>query len=79
MLLTEHKVIPTLTEGLYHHINNKKPLYENVYRPGSEAYFSTIKQARLLAKAGVLTELCSEDKELLFETEVGEFDLFEGK
>lgn len=79
MLLTEHKVIPTLTEGLYHHINNKKPLYENVYRPGSEAYFNTIKQARLLAKAGVLTELCSEDKELLFETEVGEFDLFEDK
>jgi hypothetical protein len=78
MLLTEHKVIPALTEGLYHHINNKKPLFENVYRPGSEAYFTTIKQARLLAKTGIITELCEEDRELLLETEVGEFGLFEG-
>ena len=79
MLLTEHKVIPVLTEGLYHHIHNKKPLFENIYRPGSEAYFTTVKQARLLAKSGVLSELCAEDKELLFETEVGEFALYEGK
>jgi len=79
MLLTESKLTEVLTEGLKYHLDTKTPLYENVYRPGSEAYFSTIKQARHLLNKGILTELCLEDMELLFETEVGEYGMFEGK
>jgi len=79
MLLTESKLTEVLTEGMKYHLDTKTPLYENVYRPGSEAYFSTIKQARHLLNKGILTELCLEDMELLFETEVGEFGIFEGK
>ena len=79
MLLTESKLTEVLTEGLKYHLDTKTPLYENVYRPGSEAYFSTIKQARHLMNKGILTELCLEDMELLFETEVGEYGVFEGK
>ena len=79
MLLTESKLTEVLTEGLKYHLDTKTPLYENVYRPGSEAYFSTIKQARHLLGKGILTELCLEDMELLFETEVGEYGMFEGK
>jgi len=79
MLLTESKLTEVLTEGLRYHLDTKTPLYENVYRPGSEAYFSTIKQARHLMNKGILTELCLEDMELLFETEVGEYGMFEGK
>ena len=79
MLLTESKLTEVLTEGMKYHLDTKTPLYENVYRPGSEAYFSTIKQARYLMNKGILTELCLEDMELLFETEVGEFGIFEGK
>lgn len=79
MLLTESKLTEVLTEGLKYHLDTKTPLYENVYRPGSEAYFSTIKQARHLLNKGILTELCLEDIELLFETEVGEYGMFEGQ
>src|SRR5210317_780550 len=77
MLLTESKLTEVLTEGLKYHLDTRTPLYENVYRPGSEAYFATIKQARLLMNRGILTELCLEDTELLFETEVGEFGMYE--
>ena len=79
MLLTESKLTEVLTEGMKYHLDTKTPLYENVYRPGSEAYFSTIKQARHLMNKGILTELCLEDMELLFETEVGEFGMYEGE
>ena len=79
MLLTESKLTEVLTEGLRYHLDTKTPLYENVYRPGSENYFSTIKQARHLMNKGILTELCLEDMELLFETEVGEYGVFEAK
>jgi len=77
---TSQKTIPlVLTEGLLYHLETNTPLYESVYRPGSEAYFSTIKQARHLLNKGLLAELCLEDMELLFETEVGEYGEFEGK
>lgn len=79
MLLTESKLTEVLTEGLRYHLDTKTPLYENVYRPGSEAYFNTIKQARHLLSKGILTELCLEDMELLFETEVGEYGEYEGQ
>ena len=79
MLLTESKLTEVLTEGMKYHLDTKTPLYENVYRPGSEAYFSTIKQARHLMNKGILTELCLEDMALLFETDVGEYGMFEGK
>ena len=79
MLLTESKLTEVLTEGLRYHLDTKTPLYENVYRPGSENYFSTIKQARHLLNKGILTELCLEDMELLFETEVGEYGMYEGQ
>ena len=79
MLLTESKLTEVLTEGLRYHLDTKTPFYETVYRPGSEAYFSTIKQARHLLSKGILTELCFEDMELLFETEVGEYGVYEGQ
>ena len=79
MLLTESKVNTVLTEGLKYHLETKTPLYENIFRPGSEEYFNTIRQARLLMNKGLLTELCFEDIELLHETEVGEYGEYNGQ
>ena len=79
MLLTESKLTGVLTEGLKYHLETKTPLYKNVFRPGSEEYFKTINQARLLMNEGVLTDLCLEDMELLFETEVGTYGEYNGK
>ena len=79
MILTESKVTTVLTEGLRYHLQSGTPLYENIFRPGSEEYFNTIRQARLLMNEGLLQNLCLEDIELLFETQVGEYAEFEGK
>ena len=79
MILTESKVTTVLTEGLRYHLQTGTPLYENIFRPGSEEYFNTIRQARLLMNEGLLQNLCLEDMELLFETQVGEYAEFEGK
>ena len=79
MLLTESKLTGVLTEGLKYHLETRTPLYKNVFRPGSEEYFKTVNQARLLMNEGVLTDLCLEDMELLFETEVGTYGELDGK
>jgi hypothetical protein len=79
MLLTESKIAEVLTEGLKYHLETKTPLYESIYRAGSESYFTTVRQARKLLEKGLLQELCLEDMELLFETEVGEYGNYEGK
>ena len=79
MILTESKVTTVLTEGLRYHLQSGTPLYENIFRPGSQEYFNTIRQARLLMNEGLLQNLCLEDMELLFETQVGEYAEFEGK
>lgn len=79
MLLTESKLTGVLTEGLKYHLETKTPFYKNVFRPGSEEYFKTINQARLLMNEGMLTDLCLEDMELLFETEVGTYGEYNGQ
>jgi len=67
-----------LSEGLKYHVNNKKPLYENVYRAGSKKYFDLWKEARDLYEQGLI-QVNNTDKELLTQTRVGEFGIYEGK
>ena len=50
---------------------------ENVFRIGSDAHLSMIKEARKLYSREVL-DLCEEDKALM-ETHIGEFDLYENE
>jgi hypothetical protein len=68
----------TLSEGLKYHVNNKKPLYENVYRAGSKKYFDLWKEARALYEQGLI-QVNDTDKELLTQTRVGEFGIYEGQ
>jgi hypothetical protein len=78
-ILTENlKGTLTLSEGLKYHVNNKKPLYENVYRAGSKKYFDLWKEARALYEQGLI-QVNDTDKELLTQTRVGEFGIYEGK
>lgn len=53
-------------------------LAENIYRPGSDEYFSFFVEARKLFHEGALTNLSEEDKEIL-RTDIGEFAMYEGK
>ena len=53
-----HKLIiedVVLSEGLRYHIKNSIPLNENIYRPGSERFFSLICEARKWYNEGVLS------------------------
>ena len=74
-LLTEGRVKKLVSENLQYHINENIPLMESVFRIGSDAHLSVIKEARKLYSRGVL-DLCEEDKGII-ETHLGEFDLYE--
>ena len=74
-LLTEGLISKSLiSENLQYHIDKNIPLMENVFRIGSDAHLSMIKEARKLYSREVL-DLCEEDKALM-ETHIGEFDLY---
>ena len=75
-LLTEGKVKSLLSEGLQYHIDKQIPLFETVYRIGSDKHLSLIKEARKMYSR-VVIDLC-EDDEHLIKTHLGEFDLYEG-
>lgn len=58
-------------------------LFETVYRPGSESYFELMKTLKrennnqsYLNEYGELSEA---EREFLYETDIGEFDLYEGR
>jgi hypothetical protein len=76
-LLTEGKVKSLLSEGLQYHIDKKIPLFETVYRIGSEKHLALIKEARKMYSRNVI-DLCEED-EALIKTHLGEFALYEGE
>ena len=75
-LLTEGKVKSLLSEGLQYHINKQIPLFETVYRIGSDKHLALIKEARKMYSRNVI-DLC-EDDEALIKTHLGEFALYEG-
>ncbi len=63
-LLTEGKVKSLLSEGLQYHIDKQIPLFETVYRIGSEKHLSLIKEARKMYSRGVI-DLCEDDEYLI--------------
>ena len=76
-LLMEGKVKSLLSEGLQYHIDKKIPLFETVYRIGSDKHLALIKEARKMYSRNVI-DLC-EDDEALIKTHLGEFALYEGE
>jgi hypothetical protein len=67
-----------LSEGLKYHMDNDMPLTEHVYRAGSQKYFDLWAEARALYTRGIL-EVTGDDLEVLTETDLGHFGMFEGK
>ena len=74
-LLTEGKVKSLLSEGLQYHIDKKIPLFETVYRIGSDKHLALIKESRKMYSRNII-DLCEED-EALIGTHLGEFALYE--
>ena len=76
-LLTESKVKSLLSEGLQYHIDKQIPLFETIYRIGSDSHLSLIKEARKMYSRNVI-DLCEEDEKLI-KTHLGEFGMYEGE
>jgi len=78
-LLKEGKTFnQPLSENLLYHINNKKPLLENTFRYGSPAFLSLWKEARKLYSRDII-DLGPEDKQIIVETQIGEYGIYEGE
>jgi hypothetical protein len=67
-----------ISESLKYHLENNKPITENIFRPGSEAFYDVIKEARELFDLGRVN-LCDVDKELYESTDIGKFGMFNGE
>ena len=65
--------------GLLHHVQNSIPVTENIYRPGSPCFFNVIKQARDYYKQGLYEVLNEEERDLLENSELGEWAIVEGE
>ena len=80
LLVLNENVAPKeiLSEGLKYHIDNDRPLTDHLYRAGSESYFNLIAEARSLYSRGII-DVVGDDLEILTETDLGHFGMFEGK
>ena len=78
-LLTEGKVKvkPLLSENLQYHVDKNVPLFESVFRIGSDAHLNLIREARKMYSRDVI-DLCEEDEHLI-KTHLGEFTILEGE
>jgi hypothetical protein len=67
-----------LSENLRYHVVNKLPLTQNTFRYGSEAFFNLWSEARYLYLREII-HVNDDDKEILLETDLGEYGMYEGK
>jgi len=67
-----------MTENMQYHIDNKKPLTENTFRYGSKAFLDLWAEARYLYSRNALS-VSGMDKDIITETKLGEYGLFEGQ
>jgi hypothetical protein len=63
--------------GLMHHVENRIPVTENIYRAGSPCFFNVIKQARMHYKSGLYEALNDEERDLLENSDLGEWAIVE--
>jgi len=67
-----------LSENLRYHVDKKLPLTENTFRYGSKSFLDLWSEARYLYLREVI-HVNDDDKEILEETNLGEYGMYEGK
>jgi hypothetical protein len=78
LCLIESNNKQTISEGLMFHINNKLPLYDNIYRVHSQAYYDLYSEARQLSESGKII-LGQMDQEMISETDIGQWGFYNGE
>ena len=66
-----------ISEGLMYHVQNKLPLYDNIYRVHSKEYYKLYNEARQLSVTGKLI-LGPMDHSMIHETDIGNYSYYEG-
>ena len=66
-----------LSENLRYHVDKQLPLTENTFRYGSEAFLNLWAEARALYLREII-HVNDDDKEILEETDLGNYGLYEG-
>jgi len=66
-----------ITENLQYHVDNKLPLTENTFRYGSQSFLDLWAEARYLYVREAI-HVNDDDKEILTETNLGEYGMYEG-
>jgi len=67
-----------LSENLRYHVVNKLPLTENTFRYGSQSFINLWAEARALYVREII-HVNEEDKQILEETDLGNYGLYEGQ
>jgi hypothetical protein len=67
-----------LSENLRYHVDKQLPLTENTFRYGSKAFLNLWAEARALYLREII-HVNEDDKEILLETNLGEYGIYEGK
>jgi hypothetical protein len=67
-----------LSENLRYHVQNKLPLTENTFRYGSKSFLNLWSEARYLYLREII-HVNEDDKEILLETNLGEYGIYEGQ
>jgi hypothetical protein len=67
-----------LSENLRYHVDKQLPLTENTFRYGSEAFLNLWAEARSLYLREII-HVNDDDKEILEETDLGNFGIYEGE
>lgn len=66
----------TMSEGLQLHIENNIPISSPVFRPGSDKFFSLLREARAAYQSGILPKALS--SKWVMESDIGEWGIYEG-
>ena len=67
-----------IKESIEWHLTNQVPFFESVFRAGSENYYKLFNNVRQQYNEGSI-ELTALDRALITETDIGKFDMYEGK
>ncbi len=67
-----------VSESLQYHIDRGVGVDMNIHRPGSDAFFALFQEARILSEAGLYV-LNESERELLENSDLGEFGYYEGE
>ena len=72
------KEVDEIAEAFYYHIENGVGVDQNIFRPGSTAFFALFREARRRYLEGIYLPTL-EEMELLEDLDIGEFAMYEGR